>query len=217
MNQIRDLVKKYDLFLFSDEGVSRVHLYGLSISPPAIWKRIENNVVLIDSVSKRYSECGYPYRCADNEEQRDTRCRYEKFRRTFESAVDRTGLPLSVFGCRAKTICAIPTTEYGTPYMLIDGLGSCPPAYILPIPMGAFYTVGQVAGRRFRTSSAHGVFPIPVRRADCFMAPASGFLYHSGFRPQRSAHRLRLEEGRFDTRVVCALSSARRPIRDVPE
>ncbi|MDR0543514.1 MAG: pyridoxal phosphate-dependent aminotransferase, partial [Dysgonamonadaceae bacterium] len=58
MNQIRDLVKKYDLYLFSDEVyrefiytgspyISALHLVG-----------IEENVVLIDSVSKRYSECG---------------------------------------------------------------------------------------------------------------------------------------------------------------
>lgn len=58
MNQIKHLVQKYNLFLFSDEVyrefiytgspyISAFHLVG-----------IEENVVLIDSVSKRYSECG---------------------------------------------------------------------------------------------------------------------------------------------------------------
>jgi len=58
MFQIRDLVKKYNLFLFSDEVyrefiytkrpyISACHLEG-----------IEDNVILVDSVSKRYSECG---------------------------------------------------------------------------------------------------------------------------------------------------------------
>lgn len=58
MRQIRDLVKKYNLYLFSDEVyrefiytkrpyISACHLEG-----------IEDNVILVDSVSKRYSECG---------------------------------------------------------------------------------------------------------------------------------------------------------------
>ena len=58
MQQIKELVKKHGLFLFSDEVyrdfiytnepyISAFHLEG-----------IEENVIMIDSVSKRYSECG---------------------------------------------------------------------------------------------------------------------------------------------------------------
>ncbi len=58
MEQIGEIVRKYDLFLISDEVyrefcysdepyVSAMHLEG-----------IEQNVVMVDSVSKRYSECG---------------------------------------------------------------------------------------------------------------------------------------------------------------
>ncbi|MBR3526353.1 MAG: pyridoxal phosphate-dependent aminotransferase, partial [Bacteroidales bacterium] len=58
MNQIRDLVKKYDLYLFSDE-VYREFIYTNSPYISACHlEGIEQNVVLIDSVSKRYSECG---------------------------------------------------------------------------------------------------------------------------------------------------------------
>ncbi|HCE47517.1 MAG TPA: pyridoxal phosphate-dependent aminotransferase, partial [Prevotellaceae bacterium] len=58
MNQIRDLVKKYDLYLFSDE-VYRDFIYTGSPYISAMHlEGIEQNVVLIDSVSKRYSECG---------------------------------------------------------------------------------------------------------------------------------------------------------------
>ena len=57
-NQIRDLVKKYDLFLFSDE-VYREFIYtGSPYISACHLEGIEDNVVLIDSVSKRYSECG---------------------------------------------------------------------------------------------------------------------------------------------------------------
>ncbi|MDD4636825.1 MAG: pyridoxal phosphate-dependent aminotransferase, partial [Bacteroidales bacterium] len=58
MNQIRDIVKKYDLYLFSDE-VYREFIYtGSPYISACHLKGIEENVVLIDSVSKRYSECG---------------------------------------------------------------------------------------------------------------------------------------------------------------
>lgn len=58
MNQIRDLVKKYDLYLFSDE-VYREYIYtGSPYISACHLEGIENNVILIDSVSKRYSECG---------------------------------------------------------------------------------------------------------------------------------------------------------------
>ena len=58
MNQIRDIVKKYDLYLFSDE-VYREFIYTGSPYISAMHlEGIEQNVVLIDSVSKRYSECG---------------------------------------------------------------------------------------------------------------------------------------------------------------
>ncbi|KAA6305958.1 Aspartate aminotransferase, partial [termite gut metagenome] len=58
MNQIRDMVKNHDLFLFSDE-VYREFIYtGSPYISACHLEGIENNVVLIDSVSKRYSECG---------------------------------------------------------------------------------------------------------------------------------------------------------------
>ncbi|MCQ2143530.1 MAG: pyridoxal phosphate-dependent aminotransferase, partial [Bacteroidales bacterium] len=58
MRQIRDLVKKYDLYLFSDE-VYREFIYTKQPYISAFHlEGIDDNVVLIDSVSKRYSECG---------------------------------------------------------------------------------------------------------------------------------------------------------------
>lgn len=58
MNQIRDLVKKYDLFLFSDEVYREYTYTGAPYISAFHLSGIEEQVVLIDSVSKRYSECG---------------------------------------------------------------------------------------------------------------------------------------------------------------
>lgn len=58
MAQIRDLVKKHNLYLFSDE-VYREFIYTKAPYISAFHlEGIEENVILIDSVSKRYSECG---------------------------------------------------------------------------------------------------------------------------------------------------------------
>lgn len=58
MNLIRDLVKKYDLYLFSDEVYREFCYTGAPYISAFHLDSIEDNVILIDSVSKRYSECG---------------------------------------------------------------------------------------------------------------------------------------------------------------
>jgi aspartate aminotransferase len=52
------LVKKHDLFLFSDEVYREFAYDGESVYSAMQLKEIEQNVVLLDSVSKRYSACG---------------------------------------------------------------------------------------------------------------------------------------------------------------
>ena len=58
LEALAKLVKKYDLFLFADE-VYREFCYDSAIPFSCMnLQGIENNVVMIDSVSKRYSMCG---------------------------------------------------------------------------------------------------------------------------------------------------------------
>lgn len=54
---LRDLVKKHDLFLFADEVYREFCYEGSSFSVLNL-EGIDQNVVVIDSVSKRYSMCG---------------------------------------------------------------------------------------------------------------------------------------------------------------
>jgi aspartate aminotransferase len=55
---LRQIVKKYDLFLFSDEVYREFCYDGSHHFSVMNLEGIENNVVLFDSVSKRYSACG---------------------------------------------------------------------------------------------------------------------------------------------------------------
>ena len=56
--QLRDMVLKHDLFLFSDEVYREFCYDGHHHHSVMKLEGIDNNTVLIDSVSKRYSECG---------------------------------------------------------------------------------------------------------------------------------------------------------------
>jgi aspartate aminotransferase len=174
MNKIRDLVKKYDLYLFSDEVyrefiytgspyVSALHLVG-----------IEENVVLIDSVSKRYSECGI------REGMLITR--NKELRRTvMKFCQARLSPPL------LGQIVAEASLDVTEEYMLgvyeeylerrnfvVDTLNKIPGVYS-PIPMGAFYTIARLPVDDADKFCAWCLSDFEYEGQTVFMAPASGF------------------------------------------
>lgn len=58
LEQLRTLVQKHDLWLFSDEVYREFCYDGKEYTSVMNLKGIENNVVMLDSISKRYSACG---------------------------------------------------------------------------------------------------------------------------------------------------------------
>jgi aspartate aminotransferase len=58
LEALRDLVKKHDLFLLSDEVYREFCYDGKEYVSVMHLEGIENNVILLDSISKRYSACG---------------------------------------------------------------------------------------------------------------------------------------------------------------
>ena len=58
LEHLKEIVKKYDLYLFSDEAYREFCYDGAEHFSAMSLEGIENNVVMLDSVSKRYSECG---------------------------------------------------------------------------------------------------------------------------------------------------------------
>ena len=174
MNQIRDLVKKYDLFLFSDE-VYREFIYtGSPYISACHLEGIEQNVVLIDSVSKRYSECGIRIGAliTKNKEIRDAVMKF---------CQARLSPPL------IGQIAAEASLDAGEEYQrevydeyverrkcLIDGLNRIPGVYS-PIPMGAFYTVAKLPVDDSDKFCAWCLTDFQYEGETVFMAPASGF------------------------------------------
>ena len=143
MNQIRDLVKKHNLYLFSDE-VYREFIYTGSPYISAMHlEGIEQNVVLIDSVSKRYSECGIRIGAliTKNEAVRKTVMKFCQARLS-PPLIGQIVAEASIEGTEAYS------REIYEEYLerrkcLIDGVNRIPGCYT-PIPMGAFYTVAKL-------------------------------------------------------------------------
>ena len=174
MNQIRDLVKKYDLYLFSDE-VYREYIYTGSPYISAMHlKGIENNVVLIDSVSKRYSECGIRVGAliTKNEEIRKAVMKFCQARLS----------PPLIGQIVAEASLEAPEEYYREVYdgyverrkCLIDGLNRIPGVYS-PIPMGAFYTVAKLPVDDSEKFCRWCLESFSYENETVMMAPASGF------------------------------------------
>ena len=174
MNQIRDLVKKYDLYLFSDE-VYREYIYTGSPYISAMHLQgIEDNTVLIDSVSKRYSECGIRIGAliTKNEEIRKAVMKFCQARLS----------PPLIGQIVAEASLDAPASYYRDVYdeyverrkCLIDGLNRIPGVYS-PIPMGAFYTVAKLPVDDSDKFCRWCLEEFNYEGETVMMAPASGF------------------------------------------
>lgn len=174
MNRIRDLVKKYDLFLFSDE-VYREFIYTGSPYISAFHlEGIEQNVVLIDSVSKRYSECGIRIGAliTRNMALRDAVMKFCQAR----LSPPLLGQIVAEASLDAPRSYAIHTYEkyIERRNCLIDGLNKINGVYS-PIPMGAFYTVARLPIDDSDKFCQWCLESFEYEGATVMMAPASGF------------------------------------------
>ena len=174
MTQIRDLVKKYDLYLFSDE-VYREFIYtGSPYISACHLEGIEQNVVLMDSVSKRYSECGIRIGAliTKNVQVRQAVMKFCQAR-----------LSPPLIGQIAAEASLDEPEEYGREVYdeyverrkcLIDGLNRIPGVYS-PIPMGAFYTVAKLPVDDAEKFCAWCLSDFQYEGETVMMAPAAGF------------------------------------------
>ena len=174
MNQIRDLVKKYDLYLFSDE-VYREFIYTGSPYISALnLDGIENNVVLVDSVSKRYSECGIRIGALVTRNA-DVRRAVMKFcqARLSPPLLGQIVAEESIEG--TEDYAADVYEEYvERRKCLVDGLNRIPGVYS-PIPMGAFYTVAKLPVDDADKFCEWCLSDFSYEGETVMMAPASGF------------------------------------------
>lgn len=174
MNRIRDMVKKYNLYLFSDE-VYREFIYTGSPYISAMHlEGIEDNVVLIDSVSKRYSECGIRIGAliTKNEAVRKTVMKFCQARLS-PPLIGQIVAEASIEGTEQYS------REMYEEYVerrkcLIDGINRIPGCYT-PIPMGAFYTIAQLPVDDAEKFCEWCLRDFSYEGETVMMAPAAGF------------------------------------------
>lgn len=195
MNQIRDLVMKYDLYLFSDE-VYREFIYTGSPYISALnLDGIENNVVLVDSVSKRYSECGIRIGALVTRNA-DVRRAVMKFcqARLSPPLLGQIVAEESIEG--TEDYAADVYEEYvERRKCLVDGLNRIEGVYS-PIPMGAFYTVASLPVDDADKFCEWCLSDFSYEGETVMMAPASGFYSTPGMGKNevRIAYVLRKED-----------------------
>src|SRR5574344_1382370 len=174
MNQIRDLVKKYDLYLFSDEVYREFCYTGAPYISAFHLDGIENNVVLIDSVSKRYSECGIRIGALI--------CKNKTIHESVMKFCQARLSPPLIGQIVAEASIDVEEDYLLDMYneyverrkFLIDGLNRIPGVYS-PIPMGAFYTVARLPIDDSDKFCAWLLSDFEYEGQTVMMAPASGF------------------------------------------
>lgn len=202
LDTLRDIVKKHDLFLFSDEVYREFCYDGAAHISAMELQGLEQHVVLVDSVSKRYSMCGARIGAfvTRNKDLLATAMKFAQARLsppTYGQIASEAALqaPKSYF------------EEVNNEYrqrrdILVDGLNTIP-GVVCPKPKGAFYCVAE----------------LPIDDADIFcqwlleeftykghtvmMAPAAGF--YAGPGPGKRQVRLAyvLEKDKLQLAVEC--------------
>lgn len=174
MYQIRDIVKKHDLYLFSDEVYREYAYTGEPYTSSFHLEGIEDNVILVDSVSKRYSECGIRIGALI----------------TRNAAVRATVMKF----CQARLsppllgqLIAEASLDTPQAYMdamfdeyierrncLIEGLNRIPGVFS-PTPKGAFYTVVELPVKDAEDFCRWCLEEFQYEGCTIMMAPAAGF------------------------------------------
>ena len=179
MLQISDIVKKHNLFLFSDEVYREFCYTGAPYISAFHLPDIEEQVVLIDSVSKRYNECGIRIGALITKHK-------ELKNSVMKFCQARLSPPLLGQIVAEASIDTTPEymlqtyNEYvDRRKFLIDELNKIPGVYS-PIPMGAFYTVARLPVDDADKFCSWCLDEFSYEGQTIFMAPASGFYTSEG-------------------------------------
>jgi aspartate aminotransferase len=193
--QLREIVKKHDLFLFSDEAYREFCYDGAEHFSAMNLEGIENNVILLDSVSKRYSECGIRIGAliTKNKEVISTALKFAQARLSppglgqiaAEASIDT---PADYFEGVNKEYTA--RRNY-----MVEALNKIPGVYC-PTPKGAFYTVVKLPVDDADKFAQWLLEDFEYNNQTVMVAPASGFYSTpgSGKNEVRIAYVLKIDD-----------------------
>lgn len=174
LRQLSEIVKKYDLYLFSDEVYREFCYDGEKHFSAMFLKGIEQNVVLLDSVSKRYSECGIRIGAliSKNKEVISTALKFAQAR------LSPPGLGQIAGEASIDTPPEYFTKVYNE-YIarrdfMVEALNRIPGVYS-PKPKGAFYTVARLPVDDADRFAQWILEEFEYKMQTVMVAPASGF------------------------------------------
>ena len=174
MLQLRQLIKKHDLFLICDEVYREFCYDGAPYFSSMYLKDVEQNVIMVDSVSKRYSECGLRIGllASRNKDVIASAMKMAQARLcppTFGqiAAMASLDVPEEYFQAMNKEYCMRRN-------FLLDGLNKIPGVYS-PMPRGAFYTVAKLPIDDSEKFCRWLLADFSYNNQTVMLAPASGF------------------------------------------
>jgi aspartate aminotransferase len=174
LEQLRDVVKKHDLFLMADEVYREFAYDGAVPSSILNLDGLEDNAIMIDSVSKRYSMCGARIGAmiTRNKEVMASAMKFAQARLsppTFGQMASLYALetPQSYFDGVVE--------EYvERRNILIDGLNTIP-GVVCPKPKGAFYCIAELPIDDSDRFCQWMLETFEHNNQTVMMAPATGF------------------------------------------
>jgi aspartate aminotransferase len=171
---IREIVKEHDLYLFSDEAYREFCYDGAEHISAMKLEGIENNVIMLDSVSKRYSECGIRIGAliTKNKDVITTALKFAQARLS----------PPGLGQIAAEASIETPPDyfkEVNEEYtarrnFMVDALNKIPGVYC-PKPKGAFYTVVRLPVDDADNFARWLLEEFEYKNQTVMVAPASGF------------------------------------------
>ena len=202
LEQLRDIVKKHDLFLFADE-VYREFCYDGAVPFSVLnLEGIENNVIMIDSVSKRYSMCGARIGCLVTK-NKDVMAAALKFGQARLS-------PPTIDQIAAEAALQTPQSYFDdvvSEYVerrniMIEGLNNIPGVFC-PKPSGAFYCVAKFPVDSAEKFCQWLLEEFEYKGNTVMMAPASGFYSTQGEGQQEARIAYVLNQDALKEAVTC--------------
>ena len=194
LQKIKEIVRKYDLYLFSDE-VYREFVYTDEPYLSAMNLGLDQNVILIDSVSKRYSECGIRIGMivTRNRMVRDTVMKYCQARLS-PPLLGQIVAEASIEGTEEYSKACFDEYKARRDFF-IKRLNRIPGVYS-PMPHGAFYTVASLPVADAEEFCRWCLTDFRYENQTVMMAPAAGFYRDPdlGRNQVRMAYVLKIED-----------------------
>lgn len=171
--KLRDLVAAHDLYLIADE-VYREFVYTDEPYLSSMSLGIPENVILVDSVSKRYSECGIRVGMlvTKNRMVHDTVMKYCQARLS-PPLLGQIVADASIEGTEEYSEASFKEYRKRRDFF-IKGLNSIPGVYS-PMPHGAFYTVASLPVADAEDFCRWCLTDFRMEGETVMMAPAAGF------------------------------------------